>query len=240
MWVLVGWDVSRPGPKPKGSIRTEWDADLAYAVGLITSDGNLSNNGRLFSLVSKDLEMVVNFLKCLKISYPKIGRHTSSMFRASAYRVQISNVHFYEFLVSIGLTPKKSKTIGVIDVPDKFFNSFLRGVFDGDGYTHDYSDPRWPTSKMLYIGFCSASMIFIEWLRTKLQLLFGVKGHIAHMRNDCCHVLRFSKNEACTIINAMYLKDEICLSRKKLKIMAQYRRIGRQFPLVSPVITEIT
>ena len=47
------------------------------------------------------------------------------------YNLVICNKLFIEYLVSIGLTPNKSKTI---EMKNFIFNShFVRGVFDGDG-----------------------------------------------------------------------------------------------------------
>ena len=39
--------------------------DLSYIIGLITTDGNLSKDGRHFDFTSKDIEQVKNFKKIL-------------------------------------------------------------------------------------------------------------------------------------------------------------------------------
>ncbi len=43
-------------------IRYRWNANLAYAVGLIAADGCLSKDGRHIILVSKDIEQLLDFL----------------------------------------------------------------------------------------------------------------------------------------------------------------------------------
>jgi len=42
--------------------------------------------------------------------------------------IQIGDIVFYKFLLSIGLTPRKTKTIGSIKIPQKYFLIFLEGV----------------------------------------------------------------------------------------------------------------
>src|SRR5438105_2868369 len=101
--------MGKRGPKPK---RREviWSSELAYAIGLITTDGNLSIDGRHLSLVSKDIEQTKNLKKCLSLDV-KIGIHRSGrrMANRTYHRVQWGDVIFYDFLVGIGLMPNKSK-----------------------------------------------------------------------------------------------------------------------------------
>src|SRR3989338_6851802 len=92
-----------------------WNAQLAYAVGLITTDGCLSSDGRHVIMRSTDVQLLDTFKKCLGIS-DKItetfhnGR--DGFKRKRAYRVQPSMVQFYRWLLRIGLTQAKSHTIG--------------------------------------------------------------------------------------------------------------------------------
>ena len=103
-------EIKKPGQKPQGKVHIQWSADFAYAVGLIASDGCLSQDLRHVSFVSIDMEQVLNYQKCLDTSC-KIGISKSSI-GTPAFRVQLSDTDFYKFLVGIGLTPAKSKTIG--------------------------------------------------------------------------------------------------------------------------------
>lgn len=41
----------------------EWSSDLAYAIGLITTDGSLSIDGRHINLTSKDIDQVETFAR---------------------------------------------------------------------------------------------------------------------------------------------------------------------------------
>jgi hypothetical protein len=216
-----------PGPKPKGKVSIRWSANFAYAIGLIVSDGYLSNNGRHIIFVSKDRVQINNFLKALKIK-SKIGKVLGAR-KTWAYRVQFSDVLFYEFLESIGIMNAKSKIIGAVGIPDKYFRDFLRGLFDGDGYSYSYWDKRWKSSFMFYIGFASASVKFIYWLRGRLDEQLKIKGHVTHMGiGKSCLQLKYAKKEALVIKKFMYYKGyRLHLPRKLLKIERSLYIVGK-------------
>ena len=45
----------------------EWTPHIAYCVGLIASDGSLSNDGRHVDLTSLDYDQLLNFVKPLVV-----------------------------------------------------------------------------------------------------------------------------------------------------------------------------
>jgi intein-encoded DNA endonuclease-like protein len=188
--------------RPK--IKTEWSRKLAYAVGLITTDGNLSKDQRHMTFVSKDLVLVKTFSKCLGINNKislKRGGFTNS--QLSSF-VQFTNVKFYNFLLSIGLMPAKSKILKQITIPNKYFFHFLRGHFDGDGTFYSYWDKRWKSSFMFYLSFASASLSHIVWLRKKINELSGLKGELKKLPYGGVYKLNYAKKEGAAIIKKMY------------------------------------
>lgn len=209
--------MKKRGPKPKKIINTEWSANLAYAVGLITTDGCLSKDGLLVDLTSKDEEQLLNFSKAVGVEF-KIGKKRSG--NGEYLRIQFKNRFFYDFLLFVGLTPAKSKTISRIKIPDKYFFDFLRGCFDGDGCFYSYWDPRWKSSFMFYTEFCSASLDFIKWLQTTVNKLSGITGHMATSgKNHSMWQLKYAKKESLVLLKKMYYSNKnIFLSRKRLKI----------------------
>ena len=42
--------------------------------------------------------------------------------------------------MKFGLTPKKSHTMKLPDIPDAYFFHFVRGYFDGDGGVYHYKN----------------------------------------------------------------------------------------------------
>lgn len=195
----------------------KWSSNLAYAVGLLTTDGNLSKDGRHLDLTSKDIEQLENFKKCIGLKI-KISWKTSGYSGKKYPRIQFGNVKLYRWLLKIGLMPNKTKIINQIKVPDKYFFDFLRGHFDGDGCMYSYWDPRWKSSFMLYLQFLSASLNHIRWINDKVQALTNYKGRIN--KSSSVYQLRYAKNASKEIIKQMYHKgDIIFLTRKRNKII---------------------
>ena len=211
--------MGKRGPQPKYKINLTWRPELAYAIGLLITDGNLSKDRRHIIFVSKDIQQINNFNKCLEIK-PKLGKTVSGYNGKSSYRVQFGNVIFYDFLLSIGIMPAKSKIIGKVFLPDNFFWDCLRGCFDGDGCFYSYWDKRWRSSYMFYLTFSSASLKHILWLQNKINGFLSIRGHISRSkRPGSIYNLRYAKKEALVIIGKMYYdKKVVCLLRKRIKI----------------------
>ncbi len=217
---------TQPGPKPKQIVDERWSPNLAYAIGLLATDGCMSRYTHLIDLTSKDKEQLINFSKCLGLKLfigEKFNGHGQK-----AFRVQFKNVIFYRFLLSVGLTPAKSKTLGVLKVHQKYFFDFLRGVFDGDGCTYSYWDKRWKSSFMYYLCFASASKLFVEWLQNEIYNRLGTKGHITTAgRFGTCYNLKYAKRDSLKILRKMYnAKNPMYLKRKYLKIKKMLAIVG--------------
>ncbi len=207
------------GPKPKNKIKIKWSSNLAYAIGLIATDGYVSSDGRHISFTSKDIEQINNYQEALGIKC-NIGKKNSGSNKEKKYYVlQFSDIFFYKFLESIGIKSAKSKKIGIVKIPSEYFFDFLRGCFDGDGTFYSYWDIRWHSSHMFYIEFISASKKHIDWLRFELRKRINVFGHITKGVNKSVYQLKYAKKESMEIIKNMYYNQKVvCLSRKKYKI----------------------
>lgn len=201
-------------------ITINWSSNLAYAIGLITTDGCLSKDRRHIIFVSKDLQLIKTFQKCLKIR-KKIGIKASGFNPSKKYFfVQFSNVCFYNFLISIGLTPAKSKKLGSLKIPNRYFFDFLRGHFDGDGTFYGYWDKRWKNSFMFYTRFVSASEEHILWINNKLIKLLDIKGSFNKDKISKMCQLKYAKKDSMAIVSKMYYRKGLpCLKRKYNKII---------------------
>lgn len=193
-----------------------WSPNIAYAVGLITTDGNLSSSKRHIEFTSKDIQLIKTFKKCLDIKN-KIGFKIGSFSDKKYPRVQFGDIVFYNWLLKIGLTPHKSKTLGELKIPNKYFFDFLRGHFDGDGCCYSYWDKRWRSSFMFYITFVSASKKHINWLKRKIKILADVNGYLGKAGKDKIYQLRYAKRELKILISKMYYKKELPRLNRKFK-----------------------
>lgn len=207
-----------------------WSAELAYTVGLITTDGSLSKDGRHVAFRSSDIEQINNFKKCLKLSnkvgIPKISGYSKKV----CYRLQFGDVQLYRWLLKVGLFPAKTYSIGRLEVPDEFFRDFLRGHLDGDGsivsYLDEYNVFKNPDYKYvrLVVRFVSASQVHMRWIQANLMRLLGVKGDLCELfqKTRPSHVniwqLKFMKRESMKLLGWIYYSPNIpCLNRKRLK-----------------------
>ena len=216
--------------KPLNKVKIKWSPQLAYAIGLIATDGCLYKDGRHLAFVSKDLQLIKTFNKCLGLKV-KIAKKESGFLKGSySYWVQFGDVVFYRFLVSIGLSSAKSKIMGKIEVPDKYFFDFLRGSFDGDGSLYSYWDKRWASSFMFYLSFISASFKHVVWLRERIEELIGTKGHINASSSAKAYQLKYAKTEASKIFKKMYNSPNVPRLERKYKKVYNVLVINKKNP----------
>lgn len=219
--------MGKRGPKLKPRESIQWSSNLAYAIGLLATDGCLYNDGRHINFTSKDVQLINTFKKCLGLKN-KTGKKSGGFNKkSSCYLVQFGNITFYKFLIDIGLTPAKSKTLNEVIVPDIYLADLIRGLFDGDGSFYSYNDPRWPTSFMYYLAFISASKNHLLWLQKNIQQRLGITGHGIDKPHSGAYQLKYAKRESKKIIDFMYYKLDIpCLERKRKKIYNALKSMG--------------
>lgn len=222
--------------KPLAKVSATWSPELAYAVGLITTDGNLSPDGRHIVFVSKDIEQIRTFKKCLGIKN-KVGLKGGGFSKERKYYyVGFGDVVFYRWLVRMGLTPNKSKTINALKIPNRYFSDFVRGHFDGDGSCFSYWDPRWKSSFMFYISFNSASLQHLEWLRKKLKQLIKIKGHVAQDGRERIWSLKYAKKEGKILAKYLYNKPNSPRLKRKYKKMLKILKIDKKHADVTELV----
>lgn len=221
--------MGKRGPKPKGKVKIVWSPNFAYAIGLLVADGNLSPDGRHIVFTSKDRELIDLFQKALAITV-SVGKKSNGAGLVKQYFVaQFGDVLFYKFLLDIGLIPNKSKIIGEVKMPPRYFFDFLRGSFDGDGSTYSYFDPRWKSSFMFYTGFVSASRTHILWLQAEVYKRLGVPGHITKGKKSSAYQLKYAKADSLKLLREMYYrKNVLSLTRKRLKIEKMLGIVGER------------
>lgn len=196
----------------------DWRPQLAYAVGLLATDGGLTG-GKTVSLPSKDLDLLETYRSCLGTDAPIRPNQ-------GCFRVQITNVELFDWLRSIGIGPRKSRTLGAIQVPDRFFFDLTRGLLDGDGSVKNSvvvpNPRRYPlhTYQRLRVEFYSASPGHIDWLRRELDRHLGIKGWIGVKRKAGyapLFALRYSKHESIALLSRLYADPDAPRLERKWK-----------------------
>lgn len=216
--------------KPLGKVKIEWSPEFAYAIGLLTTDGNLSPDGRHINFTTKDEELARSFKQALRLTN-SIGRKARGYELEKKYFViQFGDIIFYRFLIEIGLSPNKSKTLKSVLIPKKYLADFLRGHLDGDGTFYSYWDSRWKSSFMFYTEFISASKNHIFWLQKIIRGILDISGHITTSRGNSVYQLKYAKADSLKLLPKLYYTpDVVCLSRKRKKIEKALEIAGKQF-----------
>ncbi len=209
----------------KSKKRINWNKKIAYIVGLITTDGNLSKDLRHICLTSTDIQLLNTYKICLHTKNKIIFNSPGSISKSKAYKVNISDVCLYDFLLKIGLFPKKSLTLGTLKIPKNYFRDFLRGHLDGDGsiiyfkdYYNTYKNPKYVYDR-LFVYLISASIMHIKWLQKKIIELTQFKGNLETLKSGFSsnqyYRIKYSTKEAKKLLNWIYYKPGLpCLLRK--------------------------
>jgi len=207
-----------PARKKIGTI--SWTNNLAYAVGLITTDGNLSKDGRHLDFVSNDINLIKTFKLCLGLNNQISRKRSGYTGLLSGFHVQFGNVILHRWLCSIGLMPNKSKLLKEINIPDEFLFHFLRGHLDGDGSIRKYYDPVYPKSLRLYVSFMSASLPHLLWIKEKIAKLLSINGFIR--KEPKVYELTYSKKNSIKLLSYLYPSENIPKLERKFLIAKEF------------------
>ena len=191
-----------------------WTNKLAYAVGLLTADGNLSPDGRHIAFVSKDIELMHLLKKCLCLKNKISNKPSGYCKNKKYYVIQFGTVKLYNFLLNIGLTPNKSKTIKSLLIPRAYFPDFLRGLIDGDGSIGYFMHPE-SKKEQFRIRIASASKYFLEWLKKKLTMRLNIKGSVKNATR--AYQLCYYKGDSCKIADFIYYDANVMALQRKYK-----------------------
>ncbi len=202
-----------------------WTANLAYIVGLITTDGCISSSRRHIIFTSKDTDLILTFKSILRLEN-KIGITKNQT--SQTHRIQFGDVQLCQWLFSIGLTPKKSLTMGELTIPPEFFIDFLRGHLDGDGsittYTDTYNTFKNPNYvyERVSVRFISASEKHIVWLQQMIHETTGLQPpkHTSKPKPSTgrsMYIIKFGKKDSLSLLRKIYYSDSLpCLERKRV------------------------
>lgn len=202
-----------------------WSTKIAYAIGLITTDGSLSKDKRHITLTSVDKQQLRTFRKCLGLKNRICPNPPGSYSKNKCYRIEFSNVKFYNWLLTIGLMANKTFDLSSLIIPDKYFSDFLRGHLDGDGSVICYIDKhnkykgKIYTYKRLYVTFRSGSLAHMKWLQDNISRILKIKGSLSGWKKKnrrTAWSLRFCKKESLLLLKYLYYNQQVpCLMRKR-------------------------
>ena len=147
------------------SFFSSWSIGMAYVLGVIFTDGNLSPRGGTcpidhFTISQKEPELLAKVLALMECNAKIFFRkeHIYNGKKAGALHwFRIANNNVYNDLIKLGLSPNKSLVITFPNVPNRYVRHFIRGCWDGDGSV--YIDKQ---SKRIGASFLTGSLRFME------------------------------------------------------------------------------
>src|SRR3990167_9212314 len=113
----------------------KWSPAMAYVLGFFAADGYLVLNKRganFWNIQITDGKLLWSIRKAMHSKH-KISVRKGKGSERTAYRLQIGSKEMCGDLRCLGMSERKTKSLSVPCVPEKYFSHFVRGYFDGDG-----------------------------------------------------------------------------------------------------------
>jgi hypothetical protein len=208
---------------------------MAWVLGVIATDGNIyvgqgrdeSHNAHpaRLQITQKEPELLEKVKDSME-SDASLTFHPKGGIRGAAYSFGTSEPRIVRDLISLGITPRKSKTLQFPAVPTEFVRDFIRGCWDGDGTVYIGARGNGVA------GFGSGSRSFVD---SMLGWLAGMGLPLATIHQDSrspgyCY-FRFHGGVCEKLFHVLYddTDDSMRLSRKYevfKAIVAQNERSG--------------
>lgn len=134
---------------------SDWSPEMAYVLGFIYADGNMSRDAYKIRIDSKDIQILEDIRVAMDSTHPVSKQKNKNGYW---YELMVSNKALYGDLRKLGVFPNKSLTMRLPEIPIEYMKDFIRGYFDGDGCIYEVKRKR-PTPG-LEIDFATGSKDF--------------------------------------------------------------------------------
>ncbi len=186
----------------------------AYVLGLLASDGNVySDRPRIQFSVHEEDRVLTEIVRDELAPGSPIMMPPCRTYRLA--KVCFTSPMMYTDLAALGVVPRKSLTLTWPDLlPRAFVNSYLLGVFDGDGWIT--IDKRKPTPYYT-LGIISASSAFLERAAQEIKAAIDVPLARLSAINQRAFTIRYGGRSAVLFSNWLH-RDIPGLVRKRIPI----------------------
>lgn len=147
-----------------------WSHDMAWVLGFFASDGCMSSSQgyKRIDFESADKDVLKKIVKLLDSSTIHLKKYDDR----HGWQITFTSEHIYDDLVDLGFTERKSLILQPPkNIPSEYISSFIRGVFDGDGWVSK-------TQTLHTFGIVSASYDFITWVKHVIETSVGIQSPI--------------------------------------------------------------
>jgi intein-encoded DNA endonuclease-like protein len=203
----------------------KWTPNMAYVLGFFAADGYITVNkrgGQFWCIQITDKELLENIKKVAGSDHKISVRPPRKPKESVSFRIQIGSIEMCSDLRKLGFSEKKTKSLAVPNIPKKYFSSFVRGYFDGDGnvWSGLMHKGRKTHTFVIQTVFTSCSYNFLEKIREKLGI-FNIKRGVlrkGYKINANYYRLTYSVINSLKLYDFMYNglgTSELFLKRKK-------------------------
>jgi hypothetical protein len=192
---------------------SDWSPEMAYVLGFIYADGNMSRESYKIRIDSKDYQVLDDIRKSMESDLPIKECHKGEF---TWYELTLNKKQIYSDLRKLGVFPNKSLTMRMPEVPKEMMPHFIRGYFDGDGCVYEVKRKR-PTPG-LEIDFATGSKDFADAVYKYLIENVHSTFRIAEKRKNYYSIRGYNQaSEA--IFTHMYDSATIYMKRKHNKFI---------------------
>lgn len=179
-----------------------------YYLGWLASDGNISKDYRTIKLSITDKEIVDKFFNYFKTGSIYIEKKENNKL---LYIYCICSKSFGKKIAEKGITPHKSLTLNVSE--DILTNTFIRGVFEGDGHIRNTLTSK--GYKRFEAGFVTGSETFALQIE-KFLIKNDIKCYLYQEAKNTYRIRVSEKENLKKFYHVLYNKcDKWFLFRKK-------------------------
>lgn len=193
--------------------------EKAYILGLIVSDGNIYKGKVSIALHKQDGYMLEKIKDLIGLG--------NIYDRKGYFLLEIWNNYMCKSFINLGVTPNKSMTASIPEVPKELQPHLLRGIWDGDGYIK----PK---------GKVSCVVTGSELMSKQLsKIIFEITGHEPNigMVGQVNKSFRLNlTTRQWKFMEYMYGEEGLVLSRKKERFLSSLNE-GGEVEIKSSTIT---
>jgi hypothetical protein len=187
----------------------KWSDEMAYILGFIAADGNVSKNRFKLGikLSTKDKEHLIAIRNLVA---PKNKIYVSK--NKSCVSLEICSKYMCNRLVTLGVTPRKSLTLKFPEMPRKYIKHFIRGYFDGDGCISKTK------TTSVWCSYFLGTKNMLENINKYINesTLIGNKN-VRYVKQSNIYKISYSTHDSIKLGNWMYENSSIYLKRKRDK-----------------------
>jgi intein-encoded DNA endonuclease-like protein len=159
----------------------KWTSDMAYVLGFFAADGYITVNkrgGQFWCIQITDKELLESIKKVISAEHKISVRLPKKANESIIYRLQIGSIEMCNDLRELGFSERKTKSLAIPNVPEKYFSAFVRGYFDGDGnvWSGTIHKSRKTRTLVIQTVFTSCSVEFLEKMKERLHVFNIERG----------------------------------------------------------------